>query len=180
MKKLIIIACLFFGLGTRAQIGDLYIYNFSSYDISYQLLAFPDTSCYPTFSYANPPASDGFKIAAGEQHTFSGFVFPTTPNFPAPPAGGWKWGRKISSTSVGFSPAAGYTGANAQTLAGNTGSAIQARWKYFKCNDQNGYNYAGVGFSSNCLSVPAFWVSYDINVDISTVGGNTIVTINDN
>lgn len=39
MKKLILIVFLCFSVNTFAQIGDLYIYNFSSLDVQYQLKA---------------------------------------------------------------------------------------------------------------------------------------------
>lgn len=177
MKKLFIVAFLFLGLSSHAQIGNLYIYNFSSVDVHYQLLAAPVDECYPTFSFRNQPDSAGFIVPAGELHTFNGFFYPTTPNFPSPPAGGWRW---LRTTATGSTPAAGYTETNAQALAGNVTSAIQARWRYFKCVDVNSYNYAGIGFSDECRNLPEFHVSYTMNFDIIESGGNTIVTINDN
>lgn len=178
MKKLLIIALLFLGLQSFGQIGDLYIYNFSSMNIDYQLLAFPNSSCYPSFEFKNPPSSSGFTVASGDTHVYNGFLFPTSPGFPS---GSWTWGRKTSATTF---PTISMSPASAQTLAGNApapaspSSPIQARWKYFKFNGTASI-YGGIGFTSSCLGLPSIYTNGTFTAEIFASGTDTIVIISD-
>ena len=175
MKKLFIIALLCLGLQSFAQIGNLYIYNLSSLPIQYELLAYENNSesCYPTFGFGNPPSSAGFTLAAGQTHVFNGFNYPTTPNFPTPPTGGWKWRKVVDSTNtaVMIPPAV------AQVNAGTVNSAIQARWNYFKLTVTPTV-YAGIGFTSTCRFIDG--TTYTNGTFVASIvvsGTDTIVTL---
>lgn len=178
MKKLIFIVFLFFSISSIAQIGDLYIYNFSSVDIKYQLAAFNTNggTCYPayTFNELNMPSSAGFTIHAGKQQVFHGFTFPTA-NFPA---GNWNYSRRNGQGTGGPIP---ISPANAQDLSGKVISPYQARWKYFKWITSDGSFYGGLGFSSNCLGGISPTEENDaIILNMMTIGDNTVITIDDN
>jgi hypothetical protein len=173
MKKIIILFVLIFGLQTNAQIGNLYIYNNSTLAVRYQLSAYPNGVCYPSFTPANPPLSQGFTVPAGGTHLFAGFYMPTTPNFPTAPVGGWKWAKRTSATSTITTA----TQAVTQTMAGLTTSTIQARWKYFKFDTIGSPYFGGIGFSSGCSSLSTTYTSGTFVAQMYVSGADTIIMI---
>ena len=176
MKKLILIIFLCLSVNSFAQIGNLYIYNFSSLNVKYQLAAYNTngSDCYPSYSFYQMPSSAGFEIAAGTQHVYNGFEFPTA-NFPTPPASGWLYIRDMGSSDVVTSPA------NAQMLSGNATSPYQARWKYFKWVTADGSQYGGLGFSSTCMGgISPVNETDDLILNMMTIGDDTVITIDNN
>ncbi len=173
MKKIIVLIVIVFGLQSNAQIGNLYIYNNSTVAVRYQLSAYPNGVCYPAFTPANAPVSQGFTVPAGGTHLFAGFYMPTTPNFPTAPVGGWKWARKNSAGAIPST----YIQTVAQLTAGNATSSKQARWKYFKFDTIGGPYYGGIGFSSGCSSLPTSYTNGTFVAQMYVSGADTIVMI---
>lgn len=125
------------------------------------------------------PSSAGFTIAAGTQHVYDGFEFPTA-NFPTPPGGGWKYERKMASGSLPITTSV----ANAQSLSGNPSSGnpsspYQARWKYFKWV-VDATQYGGLRLASACSASSPINETDDLILNMMPIGDNTIITIDNN